>query len=490
MSETAATEIKPRRRKHYNGRGSQVMVYLGKQLRFFVNQSDWKVLPMAAVIAALVAMVIRKRFFINMEGSLIGGFALTCVAIWNGCFNSIQAVCRERAIIKREHRAGLHITAYVAAHMIYQLMLCMVQTAVSMYVMKEVGVQFPKDGFITQSMMLDIGISMLLISYAADMMSLFLSSMARTTTGAMTLMPFVLIFQLVFSGGIIPLPSWSQKLSDYTISNYGIRAIASQSGYNELPMVTAWNTLVSMKNNEIGGTVTLGKIMDYMDHPVVEKYRDQEVIRSHTVGEAAKIISDADQYLHLRDRKVADAFTIDDAVRKVLDEQEFRTLRETEVASGEKGGMSATVGAFLRGLSTSRGFQETGKIHLQQSVTLGDVLDTLRYQEQDEGAAAMRLNEPVTVGKIVDVIRNNEYLQQHRDRSFTLKTTVGDLLELFGEENVKKLIQEKTAAASYKVEYEKTYENILRNWLMLVVFVLFFALLSTIVLELIDKDKR
>ena len=102
----------------------------------------------------------------------------------------------------------------------------------------------------------------------------------------------------------------------------------------------------------------------------------------------------------------------------------------------------------------------------------------------------MRLNEPVTVGKIVDVIRNNEYLQQHRDRSFTLKTTVGDLLELFGEEHVKKLIQEKTAAASYKVEYEKTYENILRNWLMLVVFVLFFALLSTIVLELIDKDKR
>ena len=101
MSEANTSGKKRIRIVRHTGRTSQVWIYLGKQFRFFVNENDWKVLPMAAVIAGLVAMVIRKRFFVNMEGSLIGAFALTCVAIWNGCFNSIQSVCRERAIVKR-----------------------------------------------------------------------------------------------------------------------------------------------------------------------------------------------------------------------------------------------------------------------------------------------------------------------------------------------------------------------------------------------------
>ena len=111
MAESKIVKTKRIRRIHHTGRLSQVGIYLGKQMRFFINESDWKVLPMAAIIAGLVAMVIRRRFFVNMEGSLIGAFALTCVAIWNGCFNSIQAVCRERAIIKREHRSGMHISS-------------------------------------------------------------------------------------------------------------------------------------------------------------------------------------------------------------------------------------------------------------------------------------------------------------------------------------------------------------------------------------------
>ena len=58
MSEINTTAVKKTRRVRHTGRGSQVRIYLGKQLRFFINENDWKVLPMAAVIAALVAMVI------------------------------------------------------------------------------------------------------------------------------------------------------------------------------------------------------------------------------------------------------------------------------------------------------------------------------------------------------------------------------------------------------------------------------------------------
>jgi len=281
-------EIKIRHRD----RVSQIPIYLGKQLRFFINESDWKVIPMAAIIAALVALVIRNKMFLNMEGTLIGSFALTCVGLWNGCFNSIQSVCRERGIIKREHRSGMHITSYVAAHMIYQLLLCLLQTIVTVYVLLASGVQFPEHGFMTPWMMLDIGITLLLISYASDMMSLFISSISRTTTSAMTIMPFVLIFQLIFSGGIIPLPKWTEPLSYFTISNYGIEAIAAQSGYNELPMVTTWDTINSMRDKEIDVAAVTEQVTDALGVSLPEGWEESSVIKPITLGQLIDVFGE------------------------------------------------------------------------------------------------------------------------------------------------------------------------------------------------------
>ncbi len=488
MSETKTAGTKRVRRILHTGRAGQVLIYLGKQLRFFINENDWKVLPMAAVIAGLVSMVIRQRYFVTMEESLIGAFALTCVAIWNGSFNSIQAVCRERAIIKREHHSGMHITAYVAAHMIYQFLLCAAQTGLTLFVIRQLGVPIPKEGFITDWMLVDIGISMLLISYAADMMSLFLSSISRTTTGAMTLMPFVLIFQLIFSGGIIPLPAWSQSLSDFTISNYGIRALAAQSDYNHQPMTAVWTTISAMKGSEIGGTVSLGQILDALDSPAVEKYRDTEVLKSFTVGEVSEILNSADETLHLRDREVVSLFNLREVVDTVLQDESMENIRNLPVLS--MGAATVTLGDVLSAVTADEEMAAVLDQNSGKAVTVGQVLDALRAEEAVNAASDMQVNPAVTVGTIVDFLRNNEALQTQRDRTITLKTTVGDVLELLGEENVKNFIQTKTAEAGYKQIYERSERNIIGNWIMLGVFILVFALMSTVFLEMIDKDKR
>ena len=488
MPEAAVEKKAPKIRRR--GRGSQIFIYLGKQLRFFVNQSDWKVIPMAAVIAALVSMVIRKKFFVTMEGSLIGGFALTCVAIWNGAFNSIQSVCRERAIIKREHRSGMHVSSYVAAHMIYQLMLCTAQSGLTVYILMQLGIQFPEKGLITPWMPVDIGISMLLISYASDMLSLFLSSISKTTTGAMTLMPFVLIFQLVFSGGIIPLPEWSRGLSDFTISNYGIRAIAAQSGYNELPMVTVWTTVEGMKDTKVGGSVTLGEILDLASSDAVQKRRDAEIVKSYTVGEVADILNAADQSLHLREKLLTSTFTLREIADEILSAEELKGVRESVIIPETEKTAAVTVGDILTLAVETPEFAAELDKERGRNITLGEVLDALHAEEIIRDHADEKVNPPVTLGAVADFLQNNAFLQSNRDRTFTLETTVGELLDLFGEENVKNFIQDKTGAAAYKPEYDRTAENIISNWLMLGAFVLLFAVLSTLVLEFIDKDKR
>ena len=402
MSENRTNETRRRREYRHRGRSSQIPIYLGKQLRFFINESDWKVIPMAAIIAALVSMVIRNKMFLNMEGTLIGAFALTCVAIWNGCFNSIQSVCRERPIIKREHRSGMHISSYVTAHMIYQFLLCLVQTGVSVFVLKSLGVRFPEEGFVTRRMTIDIGITMLLISYASDMMSLFISSISRTTTSAMTIMPFVLIFQLVFSGGIIPLPAWSQGVANFTISNSGIRAITAQSGYNEQPMVAGWNMLKNMRNEKIEQTVTVERLLEILNSDVVKEHSEEIIIPALTAGQAAQLLG----------------------------------------------------------------------------IEIGD-------EVKDQ-----QLSEPVSVASLVEFVNKDEAIQQQKDKSFTIRTTVGKIIDLVGEDTLKEYVESKSAQASRKDIYDRTMRNIAENWIMLFVFILAFAAMSTISLELIDKDKR
>ena len=249
----------------HKGRLAQTFIYLGKFLRMFVYQNDWKVLPMGAIIAAVVTFVVGANLFKSQEGTKLGVFALVCVCIWNGFFNSIQVVCREREIIKREHRAGLHMSSYVAAQMIYQLLLCAAQTAVTLIICNLTGVVIPKAGVVTSSGLLDTGITILLITYAADMMALMVSCIVRNTTTAMTTMPFLLIFQLVFSGGFFDLNGFAEKIQYLTISHWGMNSLCSIGRYNDQPMVSLWNMLVRFKDIEILGGTPLKDLLIEME---------------------------------------------------------------------------------------------------------------------------------------------------------------------------------------------------------------------------------
>ncbi len=249
----------------YCGRLSQIGIYFKKFLRMFVYQSDWKVLPMSAAIVALVTLVVGTNMFVTQEGTTFGTFALTCVCIWNGVFNSIQVVCRERDIVKREHRAGMHISSYILAHMLYQLLLCILQAGITVLICWIVGIQFPAAGVITPLGIVDFGITILLITYASDMIGLMISCIVRTTTTAMTVMPFLLIFQLIFSGGFFELGS-ADFVKVATISHWGMDSLCTVAHFNELPMVTIWNMLVGFKDEiMIGGVKPLKDLLIYME---------------------------------------------------------------------------------------------------------------------------------------------------------------------------------------------------------------------------------
>ncbi|MCR5127095.1 MAG: ABC transporter permease [Lachnospiraceae bacterium] len=255
----------PKEELRYKGRLPQLGIYLGKFFRMFVFQNDWKVLPMAAVIAGLVCYVVGENLFKNMEGTLLGTFALSCVCIWNGFFNSIQVVCRERPIIKREHRSGMHISSYIAAHMIYQAVLCLGQSVITIAVCYVLNVAFPTKSLVTGVSLLDMLITVFLTTYAADMMSLMASAFVHSTTTAMTVMPFLMIFQLVFSGGFFQLSGAAEHLTNFTVAKWGLTAFCAQGYYNDQPMVSLWKTMQKMEKVEVEGQYPVKMAMEMIE---------------------------------------------------------------------------------------------------------------------------------------------------------------------------------------------------------------------------------
>ncbi len=428
MSESVMPSTR-KHKLHYRGRGGQAIIYVGKLLRGFIYQSDWIVFPMAALIAGIVSMVVHRDFFITMEGTLKGALALTCTSIWNGCFNSIQVVCREREIIKREHRAGMHISAYIFSHMVYQGLLCLGQTAITLFVCKQTGIQFPKEGLFTPWLMVDLGVTIFIITFSSDMLSLWISCLCHTTTTAMTVMPFVLIFQLVFSGGIFSLPPWADNLAALSISNYGMKCIAAQSDYNSRRLVTAWNSLVKVENQEFDTTITLGKVMEFL------------------TDDSKSLVHD------LRENEVS--IPSSDDVTAMLSSKEF-----SELSSGE-----------LPAISEVTGF-----------------LKTLMNAEKNENSAQER--KKVKLGKVIDFLADSQYIQDQRDLSYSFSTTIGEIIDMVGREKMKTYIQEETARANHVTAYENTRENIQSYWLHIGAFAVVFSLLAVVFLEFVDKDKR
>ena len=325
---------KPEIKRRYRGRIGQVQIYLGKLLRMFLYQNDWMVLPMAALVAGLVGIVIRWRLFRSMEGTLVSSLAVACVCLWNGCFNSIQVICRERDVIKREHRSGMHISSYIAAHMIYQALLCLLQTGITVYVLTITGVRFPDHSLFQGGFLPEFFVSLFLITYAADMMSLWISAICRSTTTAMTVMPVMLILQLVFSGGMMSLPPRLEPVTDYIISNVGLKLIAAEADYNHLELTTAWNTVASMRNNELKGSFTVGDVVDQLEdseNPTIKKLREVVVLsgdpfpKEITVGDIADQMSaDNPDAADLRKEEIKYDTTFGDLL-KIVGEDKVRS---------------------------------------------------------------------------------------------------------------------------------------------------------------------
>ena len=242
------------------GRTDQIRIYVGKCWRLFFNERQWKNLISTLIIMLLISLVTSADTFVEYRQTKNSCFAFVCACIWVGLFNSIQSICRERGIIKREHRTGLDISSYILAHVIFEAMLCALEVMIVLTVILIKNASHLPDAGLIFPMVVDLYITLYLTTFAADMLAMLVSCVVRDSNSAMTVMPFVLIVQLIMAGIVFELEGITDKISNITISKWGLNGLMSIALTTDSVEYSMWGLLMSDNPWQKAEDINLAKI--------------------------------------------------------------------------------------------------------------------------------------------------------------------------------------------------------------------------------------
>ena len=133
-------------------------------------------------------------------------------SLWFGCNNSAKEIVKERVIFAREHDVNLMSTAYYCSKL---LLLGTVGIAQTILLWVIVCLATGLSGSFAVYM-----IQFGMLSLTGTTLGLLISVLAKTEDQAITLVPVVLIPQIVLAGVIANLSGWLKTFSELSITSY------------------------------------------------------------------------------------------------------------------------------------------------------------------------------------------------------------------------------------------------------------------------------
>ena len=214
----------------------QTAILISRYMKLLMNDRQRMLLLLlqAPLLSLLISFVADGKQFEEYEMTKSILFALSCCAFWIGILNSIQEICKERIILKREHLTGLKLGAYLSSKFAVLGLICMIQSALLVSVFALL-VGFPDKGVFLHPI-IEIYITTFLTSFSATGMGLFVSSLFKDGDKAMTVAPILLMPQILFSGLVFKLSGVSEKISYIVNCRWAMEGYGTTANLNALPL--------------------------------------------------------------------------------------------------------------------------------------------------------------------------------------------------------------------------------------------------------------
>lgn len=190
-------------------------------------------LAQAPLLSLLICLVAGSDTFDVYEGTKSCLFSLACAAFWIGLLDSIQEVCKERVILRREYAGGLKLGAYLASKIGVLGGLCAVQAVLlwAVFVAFE-GVP----GHELWNPGAELLITSYLVMFSAMCLGLMVSSLFRNADRAIAVAPILIMPQILFSGLVFKLDGLAKTASAVVNCRWGMEAYGTTADLNGLDL--------------------------------------------------------------------------------------------------------------------------------------------------------------------------------------------------------------------------------------------------------------
>ena len=202
------------------------------------------ILLLEPILIGLLLYIVAENTVFDLYGATKSiMFVLSCAAIWIGLFNSIQEICKERSILQREYMANLRLPVYILSKVIVQAVLGLIQAILMTVTFLGLLDLFKDEGnvevdakeiLLPGGLYVEIIVAVWITIIASMALGLLISSIVRTGDKAMTMAPFILIVQLLFSGILFKLKGVGTIISYFTISRWSVDSLGRLVNLREL----------------------------------------------------------------------------------------------------------------------------------------------------------------------------------------------------------------------------------------------------------------
>lgn len=216
---------------------SQFLALSWRYIRLILNDHSRLLLLLlqGPLLAAVISLVASKDCFAVYERGKSCMFALSCAAFWVGIFDSIQEVCKERDIFRREYQGGVGLGAYVASKAVVLGLLCLLQSAMLCSVFLAVSSFVGKTGgelgagCLFSSGALEMMVSVTLLMLSAMYLGLLVSALFDNPDRAIALAPLLIMPQILFAGVVFKLDegSLAERVSYAVNCRWGMEALGT-----------------------------------------------------------------------------------------------------------------------------------------------------------------------------------------------------------------------------------------------------------------------
>ncbi|HEU5367004.1 MAG TPA: FHA domain-containing protein, partial [Ktedonobacterales bacterium] len=219
----------PRRQARRGNPWKQLLVLTTRYLELLKNDPiNLGILLLQAPVIALLLMWFTTQDIFTTTNGIDAPvrsplFLMVVAAIWFGIINAVREIVKEAPIYRRERAMHLGVIPYVMSKVLVLGVLCLVQSLILLACIGWKG-GYPAHGVMWPPF-LELYISLALTALAGLMVGLALSALAPNADRAISLVPLIMLPEIIFSGTMFQLSGVLGTIADIMAARWGLSAL-------------------------------------------------------------------------------------------------------------------------------------------------------------------------------------------------------------------------------------------------------------------------